>query len=150
MLHPIPVGSQTDQGLFPVTVLPHREPFVFVDKILEHHPGVSARCEKTFHAHLPFFAGHFPGQPIVPGVLLVEAMAQTAGISAQNPGREARVMLLAGISRMKFHCSVGPGSTVILSAALTKSSSGMLFFDVETTEGDRPVAAGHLILAEKT
>ncbi len=148
MVQPTATGAQPELEGLPVTVLPHREPFVFVDKILEHLPGISARCEKTFCADLPFFAGHFPGNPIVPGVLLVEAMAQTAGIAARNPAMEARVMLLAAISRMKFHSPLGPGATVILSAALTNKSSGMLFFDVEATEGERVVAKGSLILAE--
>lgn len=66
--------------------LPHREPFIFIDAVIEAQPGVKAVCAKTFKADEPFFRGHFPGDPIVPGVILTEALAQTAGIAAGGGG----------------------------------------------------------------
>ena len=79
-------GSSESRHLLPVTSrffgLPHRPPFVFVREIIARDPGVSAQCAMVFAAADPMFAGHFPGNPLVPGVILTEALAQTAGIAA--------------------------------------------------------------------
>ena len=87
--------------------LPHREPFVFVDEILAHSPGESAAGHKTFPADTPFFRGHFPGDPLVPGVILAEALAQVAGIAAGQAG-----MRLAAIKAMKFPSAARPGDDI--------------------------------------
>ena len=79
--------------------LPHREPFVFIDEVVAVEPGRSAVCTKLFSASEPFFRGHFPGNPLVPGVILTEAAAQTAGIAAGEPGR---IYHLSAIRQMKF------------------------------------------------
>ena len=72
--------------------LPHREPFVFVERVVECAPGGRAVCVKTFAEGEPFFRGHFPGNPIVPGVILTEALAQTAGIAAGGAGEKNRTV----------------------------------------------------------
>jgi len=72
--------------------LPHREPFIFIDSVIETQSGVKSVCRKTFQPEEPFFRGHFPGDPIVPGVILAEALAQAAGIAAGRGGS------------MKFYC----------------------------------------------
>jgi 3-hydroxyacyl-[acyl-carrier-protein] dehydratase len=77
--------------------LPHREPFIFVDEVREILPGESAICAKTFPPEEPFFRGHFPGDPLVPGVILTEALAQTAGIAAGQPGRGFRLAAIRGL-----------------------------------------------------
>jgi 3-hydroxyacyl-[acyl-carrier-protein] dehydratase len=74
--------------------LPHREPFIFVDRVVTHVPGESAEAVKVFPAETPFFAGHFPGAPLVPGVILAEALAQTAGLAAGQPGKSFRLAAL--------------------------------------------------------
>ena len=79
--------------------LPHRAPFIFVDEVCALTPGESALCRKTFAADEPFFRGHFPGDPLVPGVLLAEALAQTAGLAAGHAGRGFRLTAIKG---MKF------------------------------------------------
>jgi 3-hydroxymyristoyl/3-hydroxydecanoyl-(acyl carrier protein) dehydratase len=68
--------------------LPHRPPFVFVRELIACDPGVSAECATTFDGDDPMFAGHFPSNPLVPGVILTEALAQTAGIAAAAPHAE--------------------------------------------------------------
>src|SRR5215207_9906272 len=93
--------------------LPHREPFIFVDAVLARVPGESAIAEKLFPPGTPFFAGHFPGTPLVPGVILAEALAQTAGLAAGQLGKSFR---LAALKTMKFPAAAGPQEVIRLHA----------------------------------
>lgn len=126
--------------------LPHREPFVFVQKVIAHQAGESAVCESVFPAATPFFAGHFPGNPIVPGVLLTEAMAQTAGIAAGEPGRE-RSFFLTAIRQVKFPGPAFPDETLRFAATKLREVEGLLQFAVRAEAGDRLVAEGTLVLS---
>ena len=98
-------------------ILPHRYPFLLVDKILELTPGERAVGLKNVTVNEPFFQGHFPCNPIMPGVLIVEAMAQVAGVAGlsleQNKGK---LGLFAGIDGMKFKKQVVPGDALIMEA----------------------------------
>jgi 3-hydroxyacyl-[acyl-carrier-protein] dehydratase len=125
--------------------LPHREPFIFIDEVVEHTPGESARARRIFPASTPFFAGHFPGRPIVPGVILTEALAQTAGIAA---GQSGRSFLLSAIRSMKFPGAALPEEEIILSAKKIGSMGPLWQFEVRATIGERVVAEGTLILNE--
>ena len=125
--------------------LPHREPFVFVDSVEEVVAGESATCRKTFPAALDFFRGHFPGDPLVPGVLLTEALAQTAGIAAGEAGKAFR---LSAIRSMKFLRPVRPDELVTLSAKKLGSVGGLLQFETSARVGDTVVAEGSIILSE--
>ena len=109
--------------------LPHRDPFIFVDAVLEHLPGCSAKCRKVFLESEPFFRGHFPGNPLVPGVLLTEALAQTAGIAAglPPPGKSYR---LSAVKQMKFTRPVRPGEEIILLAQQHAAMGGLRQFAV--------------------
>ena len=105
----------------PKELLPHREPFLLVDEILELVPGVSARARWTLHRDMPFFAGHFPGNPITPGVLIVESLAQTAGLAAMSvPENAGRLALFAGIEKVRFRRPVRPGETLDLAMQMTR------------------------------
>src|SRR2546425_292294 len=95
--------------------LPHRAPFVFVDKVHALEPGCSATCTKVFVASEPFFKGHFPGHPLVPGVILAEALAQTAGIAAGRPV-SGKTYRLSAIKLMKFLRPVPPETEVTFRA----------------------------------
>jgi 3-hydroxyacyl-[acyl-carrier-protein] dehydratase len=125
--------------------LPHREPFVFVDAVLARVPGESAECVKTFPAETPFFAGHFPGVPLVPGVILVEALAQTAGLAAGQPGRSFR---LSAIKAMKFPAAAGPDEEIRLHAKRVATVGGLWQFEVRAVTGGRTVAEGAVVLSE--
>jgi 3-hydroxyacyl-[acyl-carrier-protein] dehydratase len=125
--------------------LPHREPFIFVDRVIELSAGERAQCVKTFPADTPFFAGHFPGAPLVPGVILAEALAQTAGLAAGQPGRNFR---LAAIKAMKFPSAAGPGEEIRLVARKAVVVGGLWQFDVRASTGDRLVAEGVVVLSE--
>ena len=125
--------------------LPHREPFIFVDEVREIVPGESAVCGKTFSPEEPFFRGHFPGDPLVPGVILTEALAQTAGLAAGQPGRGFR---LAAIRGMKFPDAARPGEGIELRARKGAMVGGLWQFAVEARVGERIVAEGVVVLSE--
>jgi len=126
--------------------LPHREPFLFVDRIVSLNAGESAEGEKTFCADDTMFRGHFPGQPIVPGVILTEALAQVAGIAGS--GTEGRAFLLSAIRAMKFPAPAFPGELLTLRARKTADFGALVQFDVEACFGEKIVAKGSLILNE--
>lgn len=124
--------------------LPHREPFLFVDRVRHHLPGSEAIGEKTFARETPMFAGHFPGNPIVPGVILAEALAQMAGIA----GSSEKGFLLSAIRAMKFPSPAKPGETITLRATKTGSLGGLFQFSVSADVDGRIVAEGQIVLNE--
>jgi 3-hydroxyacyl-[acyl-carrier-protein] dehydratase len=126
--------------------LPHREPFVFVDKVLTAAGGV-ARCLKVFSSDEPMFRGHFPGNPMVPGVILTEALAQTAGIAGAW-GSDDRRFLLSAIRNMKFPAAARPEEHVILNAKKTGEIGGLWMFDVRAEVEGNIVAVGQIVLNE--
>lgn len=133
-------GSPEELGL------PHRAPFLFVDRVLEIDPGVSALCEKRFAHDDPMFGGHFPGNPIIPGVILTEALAQTAGIAgASGSGKR---FLLSAIRGMKFSSAARPGELLALRARRTGEMGGLWMFEVRAEAEGRVVAEGQLVLSE--
>jgi UDP-3-O-[3-hydroxymyristoyl] N-acetylglucosamine deacetylase / 3-hydroxyacyl-[acyl-carrier-protein] dehydratase len=105
--------------------LPHRYPFLLVDRVIELDPGNTAVAIKNVSVNEPFFRGHWPGQPIMPGVLIVEALAQAAGvlISASVPLRPGRVVLLASLDGVKLRRPVVPGDQLRLEVASKKIKS---------------------------
>lgn len=100
-------------------LLPHRYPFALVDRILDFVPGKSAVGLKNVTFNEPHFQGHFPGRPIMPGVLIVEAMAQVGGvILMQLPEVEGKLCVFAGIDKVRFRRPVVPGDQLIMSVEL--------------------------------
>lgn len=107
-------------------VLPHRYPFLLVDKILEIETGKKAVGLKNVTINEPFFQGHFPGTPIMPGVLIVEAMAQVGGIAILSMEEyKGKLAVLTGIEKMKFRKQVVPGDTLIMEAELIAFKMGI-------------------------
>ena len=136
-------------------IIPHRYPFLLVDKIIELEPGKRAVGIKNVTANEPFFQGHFPDYPIMPGVLIVEALAQTAGIAANAEaagaeGGEAKLGVFAAIDGMKFKKQVTPGDTLRLEAEILSSKMGVVKAKVRAAVDDKTAAEGEIRFAMTT
>ena len=95
---------------------------MFVDEVIALEPGRSARARYTLPIDAPFLVGHFPGEPIMPGVLIIEALAQTGALAVlAAPENRGKLALFAGIERAKFRRPVRPGDTIELEMTLTRS-----------------------------
>ena len=118
-------------------VLPHRDPFCWVSRIVACEPGVEVTAELDVDPELALFAGHFPGHPVLPGVIIMEALAQAASFSILVE-REAEGTLgfFAGIDNAKFRNQVRPGDTLTLEATIVKSSRRMCVAEVKASVGD--------------
>jgi 3-hydroxyacyl-[acyl-carrier-protein] dehydratase len=100
-------------------LLPHRYPFALVDRIIEYVPGKKAVGIKNVTLNEPYFPGHIPGRPIMPGVMMVEAMAQVGGfILTQLPGMKGKFFAFAGIDGVRFRRPVVPGDRLVMSLEL--------------------------------
>jgi 3-hydroxyacyl-[acyl-carrier-protein] dehydratase len=100
-------------------ILPHRDPFLFLDEVLELEPGARVVARKRVREDEWFFPGHFPGRPIMPGVIMVEALAQAGAVAVLSlPENRGKLALFAGIDGLRFKRLVGPGDELILSCEL--------------------------------
>ncbi len=129
--------------------LPHRYPFLLVDRVLECEPGKSIRALKNVTINEHFFVGHFPTHPVMPGVLIVEAMAQSAAVLAHFTidGKKAGKLFyyFAGIDNFRFKRPVIPGDQLILEVSLERMVRGIAKFSGNARVGERIVAEGGLL-----
>ena len=117
--------------------LPHRYPFLLVDRVLEFEKGVRIKALKNVTINEPFFAGHFPARPVMPGVLMLEALAQAAALLSfesldEDPGEDV-VVYFAGIDNARFKRPVGPGDQLILEASIDRQKSGIYRYKTRAT-----------------
>ncbi len=109
-----------------MAIIPHRYPFLLIDRILELEPGVRAVGEKLVSIGEPYFQGHFPDYPVMPGVLQVEALAQTACVAALVlPENKGKIGLFAGLDKVRFKRLVRPGDTLRLEVRFEKIRMGI-------------------------
>ncbi|MBR1472566.1 MAG: 3-hydroxyacyl-ACP dehydratase FabZ [Lachnospiraceae bacterium] len=102
-------------------IIPHRSPFLLIDTIEELEPGVRAVGKKCVSFNEPYFAGHFPGNPVMPGVLLIEAMAQTGAVAMLGlPAWQGKTAYFAGIDKARFKRKVLPGDVVFFEVKIIK------------------------------
>jgi len=116
-------GSSLDvQGI--MNIIPHRYPFLLVDRILELESGKRAVAIKNVTANEAFFQGHFPSRPVMPGVLMVEAMAQVAGVVVlSNPEFAGKLAFFMSVDAVKFRKVIAPGDQVVMEVEITKARS---------------------------
>jgi 3-hydroxyacyl-[acyl-carrier-protein] dehydratase len=130
--------------------LPHRHPFLLVDRVLEIHPGQSIRALKNVTYNEPFFTGHFPSRPLMPGVIVIEALAQTAGIlSFVTTGmlsHETTHFYLVGLDKARFRKPVMPGDQLLLCANLERRVQATLQFSTRALVGENEVASAELMM----
>ena len=134
--------------------LPHRYPFLLVDRVLECHKGKSIRAIKNVTYNEPFFPGHFPYRPVMPGVMIIEALAQTAGILAfitagVMPDENTRFYFV-GIDKARFRRPVEPGDQIILTATLERSFKGIWKFSTIALVDDAEVAHADMMVAPES
>ena len=132
-------------------LLPHRYPFLMVDRVLECHAGQSIRALKNVTFNEPYFMGHFPQRPVMPGVMIIEALAQTAGIlafvtSGVVPDADTKFYFV-GIDKARFRKPVEPGDQLILGVQLTRSFKGIWRFSGTASVGTDEVASAEMMVA---
>jgi 3-hydroxyacyl-[acyl-carrier-protein] dehydratase len=128
--------------------LPHRYPFLLIDRVIESEPDKSLSALKNVTVNEPFFQGHFPGQPIMPGVLILEAMAQATGLlafSSMNDGHESKLYMLVGIDKVRFRGQVVPGDQLILNVLLKRNMRGIGMFECEALVDGTVIAEAELM-----
>ncbi len=134
-------------------LLPQRYPFLLVDRILEVEPGVRIKGLKNVTMNEPFFQGHFPGEPIMPGVLMLEAMAQTGIIFAKitDPENlEDKLLVFAGMDGVRFRKQVVPGDQVIMELELIKRKKNLWKMGARASVNGKTVAEAVLMAAITT
>jgi 3-hydroxyacyl-[acyl-carrier-protein] dehydratase len=134
--------------------LPHRYPFLLVDRVVELERGKFLRALKNVTMNEPFFVGHFPHRPVMPGVMILEALAQAAAILAFDnidvrPDNNT-VFYFAGIDRARFKRPVEPGDQLMLHVALDRIKSGIVKFTTDARVGDAVVAEAELMCTMRT
>jgi 3-hydroxyacyl-[acyl-carrier-protein] dehydratase len=130
-------------------LLPHRYPFLLIDRVLEFEKHTSLTALKNVTYNEPFFNGHFPVQPVMPGVLIIEAMAQATGLLAMesNPEtvNETTIYLFAGIDKARFKQQVEPGDQLIIEVLQNKLKRGIGFFNCTASVDGKTAATAEIM-----
>ena len=129
-------------------IIPHRHPFLLIDTIEELEPGVRAVGKKCVSVNEPFFPGHFPGNPVMPGVLIVEALAQVGAVAIlSKPEFQGKTAFFAGIDKARFRQKVLPGDVLLLETMITKAKGPIGVGTAVAKVGDKVAAQAELTFA---
>jgi 3-hydroxyacyl-[acyl-carrier-protein] dehydratase len=136
-------------------ILPHRYPFLLVDRVLELEPRTRIRAIKNVSINEPFFQGHFPGHPVMPGVLVIEALAQASGLLTQlseppKPKGEEPIFYLVKIDKARFSRTVVPGDQLVLESVQKRMRMGMGLYECVATVDGQEVASAEVLCAERS
>ncbi len=135
-------------------LLSHRYPFLLVDKVLECVKGERIKAIKNVTTNEEFFSGHFPHRPVMPGVIIIEALAQAAGIlafvTADVVPDESTRFFFVGIDKARFRKPVEPGDQLILTATLERSFKGIWKFNTIAYVGETEVTSAEMMVAPET
>ncbi|NRP10402.1 MULTISPECIES: 3-hydroxyacyl-ACP dehydratase FabZ [unclassified Marinobacterium] len=133
--------------------LPHRYPFLLVDRVVELTPGESIVAYKNVTVNEPFFNGHFPDHPVMPGVLIVEAMAQAAGIlgfkTMDKTPQDGSIYYFVGADNLRFKRPVVPGDRLQLEALVLSEKRGIWKFQVKATVEGETVSSATILCADR-
>ncbi|WP_165903981.1 3-hydroxyacyl-ACP dehydratase FabZ [Plasticicumulans lactativorans] len=133
--------------------LPHRYPFLLIDRVLACEPGVSLTGLKNVTFNEPFFLGHFPQRPVMPGVMILEALAQATGIlaflSSGEMPEEGSTYYFVGIDRARFKQPVGPGDQLLLEVKLLRTKRGIWMFGAEALVDGKVVCSAELMSTKR-
>jgi 3-hydroxyacyl-[acyl-carrier-protein] dehydratase len=131
-------------------IIPHREPFLLVDRVEHYTPGESAVGYLDVPDDMFWVRGHFPDYPVMPGVLIVEALAQVGAIALLSlPANQGRIAFFAGIDKVRFKRQIVPGDTLRLECRITRSRGPIGWGEATATIGGQLVCSGELMFAIK-
>lgn len=145
----LPVDVNRIQAL-----LPHRYPFLLVDRVLELEPNKRILASKCVSINEPFFQGHFPGHPVMPGVLVLEALAQAGGLltqlsaEAQAVAKQEKLFYLVKIDNARFSSMVVPGDVLLLEVKLKRMIRNMAMYECSASVDGKQVASADILCAE--
>jgi len=148
---PLPLDISTIQAM-----LPHRYPFLLVDRVVACEPGKTLRAVKNVSINEPFFQGHFPGHAVMPGVLILEAMAQAAGVLTQlsKPaavlGEAQPIFYLVKVDKARFSRIVAPGDQLVLEVELKRTLRSMALYVCRALVDGKEVASAEMLCAQKS
>lgn len=134
-------------------LIPHRYPFLLVDKVLEYTANQSIKAVKNITFNEPQFTGHFPQHPVMPGVMLIEAMAQASGVLTQlsrDKKADDALFYLVKVDKARFTQVVAPGDQVILECSIKKVIKNMTLYQCKASVEGKTVAKAELLCAEKS
>jgi len=134
-------------------ILPHRYPFLLVDRVLEVQKGKYCKALKNISGNEEVFQGHFPGQAVLPGVMIIEALAQTAGIvihSGKEDSSSSEIVFFAGIDKAKFRIPVVPGDQLVLETSLISQRRNFWVFEGKASVEDKLAAQAEIKLMLQT